>query len=270
MTDADVELVATGYDAVYEGVARSPAFDRIWQGLASGDDYPREFGHISFLTLSEISEVARSLHLERGGSLVDLACGMGGPGLWVARETGAGLSGIDISKVALREAAQRAERLGLSERAVFELGSFSETGREAASFDAAMTIDALQYAPDKVAASAEIARILRPGGRFVFTAFEVDPTRVAGLPVWGTDPVPDYRRPLEDVGFVVETYEETPGWKDRLKASYSAVLREAETLAGEMGELAVAALQSEMTITLEIDPYRRRVFCVAVAGPQGS
>jgi ubiquinone/menaquinone biosynthesis C-methylase UbiE len=38
----------------------------------------------------------------------------------------------------------------------------------------------LQYAPNKAQAFAEVARILRPGGRFAFVAFELDQSRVAG------------------------------------------------------------------------------------------
>ena len=40
-----------------------------------------------------------------------------------------------------------------------------------------MTVDALQCAPDKTNALAEVARILRPTGRFAFVAFELDAER---------------------------------------------------------------------------------------------
>ena len=60
-----------------------------------------------------------------------------------------------------------------------------------------MSVDAFQYAPDKRAALAEFFRILRPGGRVSIIAFEVDPAKVAGVPVIGADPIPDYRPLLE-------------------------------------------------------------------------
>ena len=66
-----------------------------------------------------------------------------------------------------------------------------------------MTIDALQYAPDKRAALEEVARILVLGGRFVFLVFELEPARVAGLPVVGADPVDDYAPLLTATGFSV-------------------------------------------------------------------
>jgi ubiquinone/menaquinone biosynthesis C-methylase UbiE len=130
--------------------------------------------------------------------------------------------------------------------------------------DAAMTVDALQYAPSKQAAFEEFTRILRPNGRLVFAAFELDPGRTVGLPLIGEDPVEDYRPLLESQGFDVLTYEQTPCWRDRLTNAYRAVIAAQEKLQEEMGPLATAALLSEMTLTLERDLYRGRVFVVAV------
>jgi ubiquinone/menaquinone biosynthesis C-methylase UbiE len=46
-----------------------------------------------------------------------------------------------------------------------------------------LSLDALQYAPNKHLSFGEVARILKPGGRLAFTAFEVAPDRVSDLPV---------------------------------------------------------------------------------------
>jgi SAM-dependent methyltransferase len=261
--DGSQALVAAGYDAVYAGAARSPTLARIWRQAASGDDYPAEFGNISFVTRAELARIADQSGLARGDHLVDLACGAGGPGLWVARQQGARLTGVDLSAAGVEAAGERARAVGLADRATFRVGSFAATGLGSGSADGAMTVDALQYAPGKAAALAEVARILRPGGRFVFTAFEVDPERVAGAPVLGDDPVADYRPGLEAAGFTVESYDETPGWWPTMQAAYRAVLDAADALGQEMGPVAVAALAMEMTSTLELEPYRRRVLAVA-------
>ena len=83
------------------------------------------------------------------------------------------------------------------------------------------------------------------------------------VPVLGVDPVADYSTLLRDVGFTVDTYEETPGWRQRLVAAYSAVIAAEPTLRPELGDTAMDALLGEMSLTLQIDPYRRRVFAVA-------
>lgn len=113
--------------------------------------------------------------------LVDLACGAGGPGLWVAKQSGARLVGRDLSPVAADRATERAAAVGMVGRAEFGQGSFERTGIADQSADAAMTVDALQYAPDKMKAVAETARFLRRGGRFALAAFELNAGRVAGV-----------------------------------------------------------------------------------------
>jgi ubiquinone/menaquinone biosynthesis C-methylase UbiE len=126
-----------------------------------------------------------------------------------------------------------------------------------------MSEDALQYAPDKLAALHEAARIARPGARFVCTVFELDPENVASLPVLGVDPVDDYRPLLEQSGFTVDRYDEVPGWPEPMTRAYSAVLAAKEALTAEMGELAVASLSAEMAVTLARSPYKRRALIVA-------
>jgi len=264
MADGDVARVAAGYDLVFEALPRSPTLARLWRDHAMGADFPDGFEHISFVTLGEIGAMRDALALPHDGTLVDLACGMGGPGLWVARESGARLVGIDISASGLAGARGRAARVAMGDRARFVQATFARTGLDAGSADGVMTIDALQYAPDKRAALLEVARILRPGGRFAFACFELDAKRVVGLPVLGTDPVDDYCRLLSECGFGVIDYDETPGWRERLTSAYQAIIDAKEALTAEMGEAAYAALSSEVALTLAVQPYRSRVMVACV------
>jgi len=188
---------------------------------------------------------------------------MGGPALWIARETGAHLSGVDLAAVAVAQAQKRAQRLGLADTARFSAGSFAQTGLDTASMDAAMSVDALQYAPDKTAALREFARIIRPGGTLAIFALELHPERSRGLPVIGDDPVDDYRPLLRDAGFDVLQYDQTPDWHDRLFTAYRAVIDARDALRQEMGEPATAAILSEMTLTLDRDIYSGRIFALA-------
>src|SRR5205085_11148550 len=107
------------------------------------------------------------------------------------------------------------------------------------------------YAPDKRVAQHEFFRILRPGGRLAFIAFEVDPARAAGLPVLGVDPIGDYQPLLEAVGFRIQAYEETPGWEDRVYAAFGAIVNASETLAAEMGDEAAASAVAEAMLTVQ-------------------
>jgi ubiquinone/menaquinone biosynthesis C-methylase UbiE len=257
--DGVFDLVAEGYDAVYATAASSPAFARLWAEHAYGGAFPVEFAHISFLTLDELQVMAQYLALGEARVLVDLACGAGGPGLWIARQTGASLIGVDPSWTGLAQARKRSEQVGLTDRSLYQQGTFASTGLRGGAADGALSVDAIQYAPDKTDVFREAYRILRPGGRLAFSAFEVDPERVAGIPVLGFDPVPDYAPLLETAGFAIDTYTESARWADRVSAAYGAVMEAMPTLVREMGEAGAAALQMEAALTLQLQPYRRRV-----------
>src|SRR4051812_24609653 len=213
--DGVFETVRDAYDAVYDSLPSSPTFNRIWRTNAYRGEFPEEFSHIGFLTLSEAGRMLDLLAVPAEGVLVDVACGAGGPGLWAAQQTGASLVGIDPAASALVAARQRAQRVGLGERSQFQQGTFERTGLADGAANAVMSIEAFQYAPDKRAALAELFRILQPGGRIALICFEVDPTKAAGLPVLGVDPIGDYRPLLEEAGLTIEAYEETPGWEER-------------------------------------------------------
>jgi ubiquinone/menaquinone biosynthesis C-methylase UbiE len=261
--DGVFQAVRDGYEAVYDALPQGTTFGRLWRDNAYRGEFPIEFAHIGFLTLTEAERMLAALHLTAGDVLVDLACGAGGPGLWAAQRSGASLIGIDPATAGLAAAEHRARATGLDDRARFELGTFERTGLPDGAADAAMTIEAFQYAPDKRAAATEILRILRPGGRAAIVCFEVDPERVEGVPVLGVDPVADYAPVLERAGLTIDVYEETPGWADRVYPTFSALIDASDALNGEMGERAAAGTLAEAMLTVSVRPYPRRVLIVA-------
>jgi SAM-dependent methyltransferase len=257
--DGVFDVVVAGYDAVYAALASSPAFARLWAEHAYGGAFPPDFAHISFLTFDELQAIGRYLALGQGTVLVDLACGAGGPGLWIAEQYGASVIGVDPSSAGLAQARKRSEQVGLAVRSQYQQGTFANTGLAGGAADGALSVDAIQYAPSKIEVFREAHRILRPGGRLALSAFEVDPERVAGIPVLGVDPVPDYAPLLEIAGFAIDSYKESVGWADRVPAAFGAVMGEMLTLTSEMGEAAALSLQMEAALTLQVQPYRRRV-----------
>lgn len=257
------DIVASGYDAFYSSWGRSPRLRAIWRDKVTGPDFPDQFAHISFLRLAELRALCDGLHLADNRVLVDLACGAGGPGLWAAQRYGACLIGIDVSVVATDRAAENAARLGLAARASFRQGSFERTGLDDGSADAAMSVDALQYAPSKARALAEIARVLRPDGILGFVAFELDGSRVSGLPGWGDDPVSDYRPLLEQAGFDVLAYRQLAGWRDQVVAGFEAIVAGKDALTAELGESAAEVLVLEASVTIELQPYLGHAFALA-------
>jgi ubiquinone/menaquinone biosynthesis C-methylase UbiE len=261
--DGVFRAVLEGYDAVYDALPRGETFNRLWRMNAYDGDFPEQFAHIGFLTVPEGQRLRELLQIRPGETLADLACGAGGPGLWMVRESGASLIGIDPSAAGLATARKRASDAGLAGRARFQHGTFEQTNLADGVAGALMSIDAFQYAPGKRAAFAEFARIMRPGTRAGIVCFEVDPATVAGLPVLGVDPVADYRPLMAAAGLNIEAYEETPGWQERVYAAFSAIVDNTDTLIAEMGEQAATAAVAEAVLTVQMKPYPRRILAVA-------
>jgi SAM-dependent methyltransferase len=252
------------FDGAYASSAQSPTMGRIFQEVYGDDMPPAEVAAFSFVSLSELQRLARELQLGPGQAFVDLACGGGGPGLWVTRETGADLVGIDISPAAVEQAAGRALQFGLNGRASFKVGDFAATGLPEAAFDGAISIDALWLAFDKLAALREAARILRPGARFLFTTWEMT------IPIPDFPPQVDDHRPLlHEAGFEVEDYGEAPDWERRQRGVYAGILASQAALIQERGEEAAGfMIQEAQQATGLLDgvdylAHARRVFIVA-------
>ncbi|MEU8980799.1 class I SAM-dependent methyltransferase [Streptomyces sp. NPDC048309] len=197
------------------------------------DEYPDEVQPFGFVTLSDLRACARFFGERNVTRLVDIGCGRGGPGLWVARELGASLVGVDVVAEAVAEAARLAETFQKAPRAAFHAASATDTGLPAAEFDGAMSIDALWMVLNKVAAFEELARLLRPGSPLVFTTW--------------APPHLDYAWFLEPVGFQdIETVQLTASTERQL-AVYERIIVQRDAIAREMGEEAAQVLVDEAT-----------------------
>jgi ubiquinone/menaquinone biosynthesis C-methylase UbiE len=115
--------------------------------------------------------VVEALALEPGTRVLDAACGTGGVALRAAR-AGADVVGIDISADQLAKARRAAEAEGLAIR--FDEGDCQELPYADAEFDAVASTFGVVFAPDHGRAANELARVCRPGGKLVLTAWPKD------------------------------------------------------------------------------------------------
>ena len=133
---------------------------------------PAEIGPSNLVPFSGLRDIADALAVPEDGLLIDIACGRGGPGMWVARQARARLIGVDFSAEAVAQASRRRALFGLQSRASFQVGGLDAPGLGETSADAVMCVDAFQFATDAVAAAGALRRLLRPGGRIVLTSWE--------------------------------------------------------------------------------------------------
>jgi SAM-dependent methyltransferase len=221
-------------------------------------DLPPEVEPYSFVPLSGLEEIAAALRVRVGGLVVDAACGRGGPGMWVARQVGAGLCGIDSSPVAVAAALRRRDAFGLGSRARFTVGDLTDTGLDAGVADAVMCVDALQFASDRNLVAGELRRVLRPGGRLVLTCWEARTRADAAV----SERFATLRcgEVLRDAGFVEVEVVERPEWEQRRRAAYEAALE-----VGRSDDPGVTMMQAEARTGLAQLSLVRRVLAVGTA-----
>lgn len=63
---------------------QSATLERLYR-TAYGEDYPAEAQPNAFVSRTTLQRLVGALHVGPGHTVVDLGCGHGDPGLWVAR-----------------------------------------------------------------------------------------------------------------------------------------------------------------------------------------
>lgn len=106
--------------------------------------------------------------ISAGERVVDVGCGTGNGALQAALR-GAQTTGVDPSARLLDVARARAAEMGLA--ATFVQGDAASIPLAPASADVVLSVFAVIFAPDPVAAAAEMARVTAPGGRILLTAW---------------------------------------------------------------------------------------------------
>lgn len=139
---------------------------------------------------------------QAGERWLDVGCGAGNVAE-LAAGAGATVTGIDLAPRLIEVAKARAAAGGYE--IDYRVGDAEQLDVEDDSFDVVVSSVGLIFAPDHDAAARELARVVRPGGRFAFTAwtpegsmgglfktlgpFQPPPPEGAGSPLqWGTEP----------------------------------------------------------------------------------
>ena len=157
-----------------------------------------------------IEELSAFMDLQPGMRLLDVGSGLGGPARYFA-ERGFHVTGIDLSAEFVNVATNLTRMMHLSDKASFQQGSALEMPFDSGSFDRAYMIHVGMNIQEKGGLFPEVARVLKPDGRFAI--FDILRAADGDLPFpmpWAMTPATsfvagadDYCRALEAAGFRV-------------------------------------------------------------------
>ncbi|MGF1500372.1 MAG: class I SAM-dependent methyltransferase [Paracoccaceae bacterium] len=146
-----------------------------WADPAISGAYVDKFGPV----VDRVAEtVLARADASPGSAVLDLCCGQGTLTAELAA-TGASVTGVDFSPTMLARAAEAVPSATLVEADAQSLPF------EAESFDRVVCNFGLLHMPDRPAALAEVARVLRPGGLFVYTNWCPPPENPAFATIFG-------------------------------------------------------------------------------------
>ena len=103
-----------------------------------------------------------------------------------------------------------------------------------------------------------MARIVKPGGRVVMTTWDYH-----RQPIGRPPQVPDHRPLLEQAGFSVVAYDETPRWREYLDRTDELLLEAVDELAVESGMTSDRIRRELEEAGATTSCMIRRVFAVA-------
>jgi SAM-dependent methyltransferase len=197
----------------------------------------------SFMGAGEIRALAHQAGITPGVSVLDLCCGIGGPGRFITKETGCDYLGVDYSVDAIDIARRRAGDLPCR----FEVSRIPPI--PPGPFEVILLLETLLAFSDKEPLLEEISHALPPGGRFACT-FE------AGLPLTEEEraqmpdadtvwliPIEEMLGTLARVGLVVTWQEDhTDSHAATAESLTNAFTADAVDIAAEIGDQALDEL----------------------------
>jgi arsenite methyltransferase len=179
-----------------------------WARLLLGESF-----HPGGLALTE--RLGQLLGLEPGLRVLDVAAGTGASAIHLAKTFGCMVDGIDYGSGSVQAATAAAKAADVGQLVRFTQGEAEQMPFADGQFDAVICECAFCTFPDKRAAAAEFARVLRPGGKVGLSDLTRTgnvPQGLQGLLAWvacigDAQPLGEYERLLADAGLPVTLVE---------------------------------------------------------------
>ncbi len=240
-------MTATNYSqpvSVARDYYNSHDADTFYFTIWGGEDihiglYQSETEEIRTASRRTVERLASLLDLSAQSQVLDIGAGYGGAARYLAKTYGCRVMALNLSEVENDRDRQMNQEQGLASRIQVVDGSFEQIPAEADQFDVVWSQDAILHSGDRPQVLREVARVLKPGGSFVFT----DPMQADDCPEGVLQPILDrihletlgspsfYRESLRQLGCEEVTCEDHT---QQLVNHYSRVLQETQRRESEV------------------------------------
>ena len=241
------ETESPSVTATTEAYYDSEEADSFYAAIWGGEDihigiYQMTGEAVARASARTVETMALRLHdLTKQDRVLDIGAGYGGAGRALAKRYGCRVDCLNLSDVQNERNRQLTREAGLSDRVRVVHANFESIPGEGDAYDAVWSQDAILHSGARDKVLAEVARVLKPGGSFVFT----DPMQTDDCPPDVLQPVLDrihldslaspsfYRRNLAGLGVEEVAVDEMP---TQLRTHYDRVRGELEGRRDEMVE----------------------------------
>jgi len=134
------------------------------------ETYGEDYGQTSWVTTAESHEIPKLLNLSNKSSVLEIGCGSGGYAVYLAKVVGCRILGLDINPEGVRTAnilAEQAKVAAIERFRQFDVSK--DLPEQDDGFDAVYSNDVLCHVEHRAQLLADVFRVLKSGGRFLFS-----------------------------------------------------------------------------------------------------
>jgi len=132
------------------------------------DEHTKNFSEALVNTNRIVMNIAK---VKEGSRVLDAGCGVGGSGIFLAKNKKAKVSGITLSEEQYKFAIENSSKLNMNDLLDFRLEDFTKTSFASNSFDLIWCIESITSSPEKKLFAQEAFRLLKKGGKLIIADY---------------------------------------------------------------------------------------------------
>ena len=238
------------------------------------ETYGEDLGQTSWVTTEESNQIPKRLELKRDSEVLEIGCGSGRYALHVGELAGCRITGVDINAHGIRNANRLAQEAGLSSVRFEECDVSKGLPFGESTFDAVFANDVLCHIRGRALVFAEVFRVLKQGGRFLFSdalviggiVSDQEIAARSSIGYYEFSPAGENERLLPAAGFeIVSVTDTSPAAADLAKRRHDSRAKYRAELVAAEGKVNFEGLQRFLGCVHTLTSEKRLLRCVYLA-----